>query len=102
LYRPSTVNFYPKQSERFCYGDTFGGAGDRGLLCKWHSNLISGGDNLPLFRNGIWFSVWLAMARRRLPWVMEIRSTSRCVAAMEMLDRATWTLPRAMVRGLLT
>jgi cytochrome c553 len=33
----------------------FGAPGDRGLLCKYDSNTINGGDNLVVFRNGTWF-----------------------------------------------
>jgi len=57
LYRPSTGQFFIRSSlNGSVTAIPFGGApGDRGLLCKWHSNPISGGDNLLLFRNGIWF-----------------------------------------------
>src|SRR5260221_6638254 len=56
LYRPSTGQFFIRSS---LFGSVkaiqFGAPGDQGLLCKWDSNTINGGDNLLVFRNGTWF-----------------------------------------------
>jgi hypothetical protein len=53
LYRPSTGQFFIRSSVNGSVVDiSFGGVpGDQGLLCKWFSNTISGGDNLLVFRN---------------------------------------------------
>ena len=56
LYRPSTGQFFIRSSlNGSVTAIAFGAPGDKGLLCKWNSNPISGGDNLLLFRNGTWF-----------------------------------------------
>jgi hypothetical protein len=57
LYRPSTGQFFIRSSLNGSVTPIpFGGApGDQGLLCRWNSNTTSGGDNLFLFRNGVWF-----------------------------------------------
>jgi hypothetical protein len=56
LYRPSTGQFFIRSSlNASVTAIQFGAPGDRGLLCKFDSNTINGGDNLLLFRNGVWF-----------------------------------------------
>jgi hypothetical protein len=56
LYRPSTGQFFIRSSlNGSVTAIKFGAPGDQGLLCKWDSNAMSGGDNLILFRNGTWF-----------------------------------------------
>lgn len=56
LYCPSTGQFFIRSSlNGSVTAIQFGAPGDQGLLCKWDSNTINGGDNLLLFRNGVWF-----------------------------------------------
>jgi len=55
LYRPSTGQFFVRSSlNGSVTAIKFGAPGDKGLLCKV-TNTISSGDNLLLFRNGMWF-----------------------------------------------
>src|SRR5258707_7461358 len=55
LYRPSTGQFFIRSSlNGSVTAIQFGAPGDKGLLCKYNSNTINGGDNLLLFRNGTW------------------------------------------------
>src|SRR5258706_9361732 len=54
LYRPSTGQFFIRSSlSGSVTAIQFGALGDRGLLCRF-TNAINGGDNLLLFRNGVW------------------------------------------------
>jgi len=56
LYRPSTGQFFIRSSlNGSVTAIPFGAPGDQGLLCKWETNAINGGDNLLLFRSGTWF-----------------------------------------------
>jgi len=56
LYRPSTGQFFIRSSlNGSVTAIQFGAPGDRGLLCRAHSNTYNGGDNLLLYRNGTWF-----------------------------------------------
>jgi hypothetical protein len=56
LYRPSTGQFFVRSSlTGSVTAIQFGAPGDHGLLCKWNNNIINGGDNLMLYRNGVWF-----------------------------------------------
>jgi hypothetical protein len=56
LYRPSTGQFFIRSSlNGSVTAIAFGAPGDHGVLCRWDSNGINGGDNLLLFRNGVWF-----------------------------------------------
>jgi hypothetical protein len=56
LYRPSTGQFFIRSSlNGSVTAIQFGAPGDKGLLCKFDSNTINGGDNLLVFRNGTWF-----------------------------------------------
>ena len=56
LYRPSTGQFFIRSGLNGSVTSiAFGAPGDKGLLCRWQSNTINGGDNLLVFRNGTWF-----------------------------------------------
>src|SRR5258706_4004867 len=56
LYRPSTGQFFIRSSlNGSVTAIQFGAPGDQGLLCRLDSDTINGGDNLLLFRNGLWF-----------------------------------------------
>jgi len=56
LYRPSTGQFFVRSSlTGSVTAIAFGASGDHGVLCRWDSNTINGGDNLLVFRNGMWF-----------------------------------------------
>src|SRR5882757_148385 len=56
LYRPSTGQFFIRSSlNGSVTAIQFGAPGDQGLLCRWNNNAINGGDNLLVFRNGVWF-----------------------------------------------
>src|SRR5258705_12555313 len=56
LYRPSTGQFFVRSSlNGSVTAIQFGAPGDQGLFCRWTSNPASGGDNLLLVRNGLWF-----------------------------------------------
>jgi hypothetical protein len=60
LYRPSTGQFFIRSSlNGSVTAIAFGAPGDRGLLCKL-SNTINGGDNLLVYRNGVWFGSYAA------------------------------------------
>jgi hypothetical protein len=56
LYRPSTGQFFIRSTlNGSVTAIQFGAPGDQGVLCRWDSNAINGGENLLLFRNGVWF-----------------------------------------------
>jgi hypothetical protein len=61
LYRPSTGQFFIRSGVNGSVAViAFGAPGDRGLLCRLNSNSVNGGENLLLFRNGVWFLNTLA------------------------------------------
>ena len=100
LYRPSTGQFFIRSSlNGSVTAIKFGAPGDQGVLCKWDSNGFNGGDNLLLFRNGVWFINYAADGATvdNTFAIMAPRPTSRSAATSEFGRRRRGTLPQWFV-----